>query len=130
VSHGALGQEPDLRDRRDEAIVRLLTEAGMPPDEVIGHGLADFDLEAGAAIVRRGMRGRVAADGPHPAGSPDPVPSGRRHRATAEAILLALRCASLSRSGQRQGYVGCRGAVQAERGPLGFAFAARPPTSG
>jgi hypothetical protein len=91
VSHGALGQEPDLRDRRDEAIVRLLTEAGMPPDEVIGHGLADFDLEAGAAIVRRGMRGR---------------------------------------SGQRQGYVGCRGAVQAERGPLGFAFAARPPTSG
>lgn len=34
MSHGALGQEPDLRDRRDEAIVRLLTEAGMPPDEV------------------------------------------------------------------------------------------------
>jgi integrase len=49
---------PDLRDRRDEAIVRLMIETGARAGEVVAMQLGDVDLTAGAAVVRRGKGGK------------------------------------------------------------------------
>nr|MBA3310587.1 tyrosine-type recombinase/integrase [Nocardioidaceae bacterium] len=43
---------PDLRDRRDEAILRLMVETGARAGEVAALAVADVDLMAGTAIVR------------------------------------------------------------------------------
>ena len=37
----------ELRDRRDEAIVRLMAETGMRAGEVVGLTVADVDLDRG-----------------------------------------------------------------------------------
>jgi integrase len=62
-------QGKSLRDRRDEAILRLMAETGMRAGEVIGLTVADVDLHQGLVTVRRGKggKGRVCGDGP-PAG--------------------------------------------------------------
>jgi site-specific recombinase XerD len=49
---------PDMRDRRDEAILRLMLETGMPRGEVVSLQVPDVDLMAGTAIVRRGKGGK------------------------------------------------------------------------
>src|SRR6476661_6542235 len=56
----------EFRDRRDEAIVRLMTETGMRAGEVCGLTVADVDLTRGLATVRRGKggKGRVSPFGP------------------------------------------------------------------
>lgn len=48
----------DLRERRDEAVVRLMLETGMRAGEVIGLYVADVDLTRGLATVRRGKGGK------------------------------------------------------------------------
>lgn len=48
----------DLRDRRDEAILRLMVETGARAGEVAALGVADVDLREGTAIVRRGKGGK------------------------------------------------------------------------
>lgn len=48
----------ELRDRRDEALVRLMLETGARAGEVVGLGVGDVDLAAGVAIVRRGKGGK------------------------------------------------------------------------
>ncbi|WP_329053911.1 tyrosine-type recombinase/integrase [Streptomyces violaceus] len=48
----------DFRDRRDEAIVRLMIETGMRAGEVIDMKLDDVDLRAGGAVVRKGKGGK------------------------------------------------------------------------
>lgn len=55
----------EFRDRRDEAIVRLMAETGMRAGELIGLKVADIDLNHGLATVRRGKggKGRVAPFG-------------------------------------------------------------------
>lgn len=55
-----------FRDRRDEAIVRLMLETGLRAGEVVSMTLPDTDLAAGTAIVRRGKggKGRVVPFGP------------------------------------------------------------------
>jgi site-specific recombinase XerD len=55
-------QGKSLRDRRDEAIVRLMMETGLRASEVIGMQTSDLDLERGLLTVRRGKggKGRVA----------------------------------------------------------------------
>jgi integrase/recombinase XerD len=60
---------PDLRDRRDEAILRLMVETGARAGEVANLGVADVDLMAGVAIVRRGKggKGRSVPFGPQTA---------------------------------------------------------------
>lgn len=52
----------DFRDRRDEAIVRLMAETGMRAGEVVGLEIADVNLERGLATVVRakGGKGRIA----------------------------------------------------------------------
>lgn len=49
---------PEFRERRDEAIVRLMTETGMRAGEVVGLTVADVDLARGGATVRRGKGGK------------------------------------------------------------------------
>ncbi len=46
-----------LKDRRDEAIVRLMAETGMRAGEVIGLQTTDVDLQRGLVTVRRGKGG-------------------------------------------------------------------------
>ncbi|MEE6286573.1 tyrosine-type recombinase/integrase [Georgenia sp. MJ173] len=56
----------DLRDRRDEALVRLMIETGARAGEVVSLGVEDVDLTKGLAVVRRGKggKGRVIPFGP------------------------------------------------------------------
>jgi len=63
----------DLRDRRDEAIVRLMIETGARAGEVIAMTLDDVDLSRGSAVVRRGKggKGRRIPIGPRTSASID-----------------------------------------------------------
>jgi integrase/recombinase XerD len=60
---------PDMRGRRDEALVRLMAETGARAGEVAALALTDVDLTAGIAVVRRGKgsKGRVIPFGPQTA---------------------------------------------------------------
>lgn len=55
-----------LRYRRDEAMLRLMLETGARAGEVVALGLADVNLKAGTATIRRGKggKGRVVPFGP------------------------------------------------------------------
>ncbi|GAB2751658.1 tyrosine-type recombinase/integrase [Sinomonas soli] len=59
----------DMRDRRDEAIVRFMVETGTRAGECADLALEDVDLAHGTAIVRRGKggKGRVVPFGPQTA---------------------------------------------------------------
>lgn len=48
----------DLRDRRDEAIIRLMVETGARAGEVVAIDLEDVNLAAGAVVIRRGKGGK------------------------------------------------------------------------
>lgn len=49
---------PDMRDRRDEALIRIMVETGGRAGEVAAMQVADVDLKAGTAIIRRGKGGK------------------------------------------------------------------------
>jgi integrase/recombinase XerD len=51
-------QGPALSDRRDEALVRLLTETGLRAGETVALQVEDLDLRAGTVHVRRGKGGK------------------------------------------------------------------------
>jgi integrase len=73
----------ELRDRRDEALVRLVIETGARAGEVVALSTEDVDLPAGTATVRRGKggRGRVAPFGPQTSRALDRYTRARRtHR--------------------------------------------------
>jgi site-specific recombinase XerD len=48
----------ELRDRRDEAVVRFMAESGARAGEVVAMELPDLDLLGGVAVVRRGKGGK------------------------------------------------------------------------
>lgn len=56
----------EFRDRRDEAIVRLMSAAGVRADELLSMTVPEIDLTAGIATVRRGKggKGRRVSFGP------------------------------------------------------------------
>jgi integrase/recombinase XerD len=83
---------PDLRDRRDEAIVRLMTETGMRAGEVIAMETADVDLKDGVAIVRRGKggKGRTVPFGHRTGRAMDRYVRLRRRHRLAETAALWL----------------------------------------
>lgn len=61
-------------DRRDEAVVRFMSETGVRAGELLGMALPDdIDVARGIAVVRRGKggRGRVVPFGPQTAASVD-----------------------------------------------------------
>jgi site-specific recombinase XerD len=47
----------EFRDRRDEAIVRVMAETGARADETVGMTLADVDVRRGLAVITRGKGG-------------------------------------------------------------------------
>jgi site-specific recombinase XerD len=67
----------EFRDRRDEAIVRLMLETAARAGEVVAMTLPDLDLSAGRVVIRRGKGGKGR-----------PVPFGAQ---TARAIDRYLR---------------------------------------
>ena len=69
-----------LIDRRDEAVVRLMTETGLRAGEVIAMETADLDLQQGRAIVRRGKGGKGRS-----------VPFGSQTAAALDRYLRARR---------------------------------------
>ena len=82
----------EFRDRRDEAIVRLMTETGMRAGEVCGLTLDDVDVTRGLVTVRRGKggKGRVAPFGPQTGVSIDRYLRMRRTHLLAETTALWL----------------------------------------
>lgn len=82
----------EFRDRRDEAIVRLMSETGMRAGEVLGLTVTDIDLERGMVTVRRGKggKGRVAPFGPHTARAVDRYLRARRTHRLADTPQLWL----------------------------------------
>lgn len=82
----------DFRDRRDEAIVRLMAETGMRAGEVTGLTVADVDLIRGLATVRRGKggKGRLAPFGPQTAKAIDRYLRMRRTHRLADSPVLWL----------------------------------------
>ena len=85
----------DMRDRRDEAIIRLMAETGTRAGEVVALSLSDVDLTRSAAVVRRGKggKGRLVPFGPQTAMALDRYIRARRtHRlAGTEALWLGDR---------------------------------------
>ncbi|WP_322859256.1 tyrosine-type recombinase/integrase [Mycobacterium europaeum] len=81
-----------LRDRRDEAIVRLLAETGMRAGELIALELDDVDLTRGLAYIRRGKggKGRIVPFGPQTARALDRYIRLRRGHRGAESRALWL----------------------------------------
>jgi site-specific recombinase XerD len=99
----------EFRDRRDEAIVRLMAETGMRAGELLGLTLADVDLEHGLVTVRRGKggKGRVAPFGPHTARAVDRYIRARRTHRLADTAALWL-----GDRGKELAYFGLRNTLQ------------------
>lgn len=82
----------DMRDRRDEALVRFMLETGSRAGEVVALEVADVDLSAGTAVVRRGKggKGRVVPFGPQSARAIDRYKRSRATHRLAGAPALWL----------------------------------------
>lgn len=82
----------DFRDRRDEAIVRLMAETGMRAGEVCSLAVDDVDLARGLVTVRRGKggKGRVAPFGAQTGLAIDRYLRARRSHALADTTALWL----------------------------------------
>jgi site-specific recombinase XerD len=82
----------DLRERRDEAILRFMLETGTRAGEVVALEVADLDLIAGTAIVRRGKggKGRSVPFGPQTARAIDRYMRVRRTHRLADTAALWL----------------------------------------
>lgn len=81
-----------FRDRRDEAIVRLMAETGMRAGEVCALALTDVDLARGLAVVTRGKggKGRAVPFGPQTATALDRYIRARRRHSLADCPNLWL----------------------------------------
>jgi integrase/recombinase XerD len=82
----------DLRDRRDEAIVRLMIETGARAGEAVAMTTDDIDLKAGMATIRRGKggKGRNVPVGPQTCRAIDRYLRLRRAHRLAETPALWL----------------------------------------
>jgi site-specific recombinase XerD len=82
----------EMRDRRDEAIVRLMVETGMRAGEVVALQLPDVDLVGGLATVHRGKggKGRTSPFGPQTARAIDRYLRQRRTHLLADTPALWL----------------------------------------
>jgi integrase/recombinase XerD len=49
---------PTMRDKRHDAVVRMMAETGLRAGEVVGMEVADVNLAQGTAVVRRGKGGK------------------------------------------------------------------------
>lgn len=81
---------PEFRERRDEAIVRLMIETAARAGEVIAMTVPDTDLRSGMAVVRRGKggKGRTVPFGPQTGRAIDRYLRVRRqHRLAGTPVL-------------------------------------------
>ncbi len=99
----------EFRDRRDEAIVRLLAEAGLRAGECVALTVHDVDISRGLVTVRRGKggKGRVVAVGPSTA-----VALGRWLRVRKTHRLADTEPLWLGAGGKGFGYFGLAGALE------------------
>jgi site-specific recombinase XerD len=81
-----------LRERRDEAIVRLMAETGMRGGELIAMELDDVDVVHGSVAIRRGKggKGRIVPFGPQTGKALDRYIRLRRSHPGAESKALWL----------------------------------------
>jgi site-specific recombinase XerD len=90
-------QGTEFRDRRDEAMVRLMSETAMRVSDVLGLDVTDVDLPRGLAYVRRGKggKGRIVPFGPQTAKAVDRYMRLRRTHPGADlpALFLTARLA-------------------------------------
>ncbi|KUH90764.1 recombinase XerD [Mycobacterium sp. IS-1556] len=88
-------QGKTLRDRRDEALVRLMVETGIRASETVSLQLPDVDLIQGRAIVHRGKggKGRTVSFGPQTAACLDRYIRARKahHLASSTALWVGGR---------------------------------------
>jgi site-specific recombinase XerD len=98
-------QGKGFRERRDEAIVRLMVETGLRAGEVLSLKVSDVNLSRGLLTVVRGKggKGRVVPFGPHTARAIDRYTRMRRSHALADTPKLFL-----GDRGQALGYYGLR----------------------
>jgi integrase/recombinase XerD len=92
-----------FRDRRDEALIRIMAECGLRAGETVAMHLADVDLKAGTAVIRRGKggKGRTVPIGPRTVLALDRYLRARRtHR------LAATQALWLGAGGKTMGYEG------------------------
>lgn len=82
----------EFRDRRDEAIIRLMSETAMRAGEVCSLTLDDIDLARGLVTVRRGKggKGRISPFGPQTGVAIDRYLRARRTHLLAETSALWL----------------------------------------
>lgn len=82
----------DMRDRRDEAIVRLMIETGMRAGECVSLTVDDVDLVGGVATVHRGKggKGRFSPFGPQTGRAIDRYVRMRRTHLLADTPALWL----------------------------------------
>jgi integrase/recombinase XerD len=82
----------EMRDRRDEALVRLMVETGARAGEVVAMTLADVNLTTGAAVVHRGKggKGRTVPFGPQTGTAIDRYVRQRKTHRLAETAALWL----------------------------------------
>jgi site-specific recombinase XerD len=99
----------DFRDRRDEAVVRLMAETGIRAGEVLNLTVDDVDLARGLVRVRRGKggKGRAAPIGSQTARAIDRYVRARRTHRLADTSALWL-----GDRGQSIKYYGLRMALQ------------------
>src|SRR5271170_1252548 len=84
---------PSFKDKRDEALVRLMFETGMRASETVALTVADIEpLKDGMVAIRRckGMKGRVAPFGPQTAAVLDRYLRARRSHKLASTSALWL----------------------------------------
>jgi integrase/recombinase XerD len=81
-----------LRDRRDEALVRLLAETGLRAGEAVALEVGDVDLTLGTLLVVRGKggKGRIVPFGPQTARALDRYLRARRQHRLADTSALWL----------------------------------------
>lgn len=98
----------ELRDRRDEALIRLMTETGLRAGEVVAIVIADLDLARGVVVVRRGKggKGRSVPFGSHTARAIDRYARLRRTHRLADTTALWL-----GDRGKSLGYYGLHAAL-------------------
>ncbi|MDA2893067.1 tyrosine-type recombinase/integrase [Mycolicibacterium sp. BiH015] len=79
-----------LRDRRDEAAVRLMVETGLRAAETVGLQMSDVDLTRGLALVHRGKggKGRFVPFGPQTAAALDRYIRARKAHNLADTTAL------------------------------------------
>jgi integrase/recombinase XerD len=85
-------QGRSLRDRRDEALVRLLAETGLRAGEAVALEVGDLDLTLGTLLVIRGKggKGRIVPFGPQTARALDRYLRARRQHRLADTSALWL----------------------------------------